>query len=151
MQWVRKATVNRYHAVKGSWCVAIALIGFAMTFGCDAFGQEASSEPKTSAARIGQVTETLILPKTGGGSEKVLVELNDWLFDPGDTDISMPSGGATIVAVSNGAVSVTMDGATKAFDTGDYWSVPSGSKLTVTVHPPARAAILRTITGAPAP
>jgi len=146
---VCKTTSSRFDVVKASCSVAVAFIGCAMAFGrCDALGQEASSEPKTTAARIGQVTETLMLPKTGGGSEKVLVELDDWLFNPGDTEMGMPSGGATIVAVSNGAVSVAMDGSTKAFDTGDYWSVPSGSKLTITVHPPARAAILRTITGA---
>ena len=87
-----------------------------MAFGCcEALGQEAISEPKTSAPRIGQVTETLTLSKTGGGSEKVLVELDDWRFDPGNTEMSMPSGGATIIAVSNGSVSVTMEGTDEDF------------------------------------
>ena len=152
MHYVRKTTTSGHHVVEANWSFAAGVFGCVMAFGCcEALGQEAISEPKTSAPRIGQVTETLTLSKTGGGSEKVLVELDDWRFDPGNTEMSMPSGGATIIAVSNGSVSVTMEGTTKTFDTGDYWSVPSGSKLTVTVNPPARGAILRTITGAPAP
>ena len=40
---------------------------------------------------------------------------------------------------------VTVGGASKTYNTGDYWSIPSGTKITVLVQPPLRGATLQTI------
>lgn len=129
----------------------LVAIGFGVGFATNgAAGQTANAEPRTTALRIAQATQTLSLPAPNVGSQRLTVEIADWRFAPGKTEMDMPSGGATVIAVTNGSVSASIGGDTRTYDTGEYWSVPAGTKMTVTIKPPTRGAILRTITGSPA-
>jgi uncharacterized cupin superfamily protein len=122
-----------------------------------AIAETSSSPPSGAVAPVSRHQPTPVqqfsqsgdVPKATGQWERLQIEIDDWHVEPGDTDILVPGSGSSIVAVVNCVVTATAGGTTKILNTGDYWSVPSQSKLTVTVKPPVRSAVLRTITGAP--
>jgi uncharacterized cupin superfamily protein len=89
------------------------------------------------------------MPSRAGGSQKLLIEIDDWRFGPGDTEMTMPASGTGVMTVENGAISVSVAGASKTYDTGDYWAVPAGTRMTISVQRPIRGANVRTVIAIP--
>ncbi len=102
--------------------------------------------PKKAPSQIAHVAQTLEVPTPGAAPRRVNITIDDWRLDTGETVMIAPAGGPTVVEVNEGAGSARLPTGDKAFEPGDYWSVPAGTQVTVSIRPPARGAILRTIT-----
>jgi hypothetical protein len=84
---------------------------------------------------------------SSGAVQELLVEVDDWSFREGETELDVPTGSAAVMTVS-GSVSAPVAGAAKTYESGDYWSVPAGTHMTISI-PHRHGAILRTIVASP--
>jgi hypothetical protein len=115
------------------------------------FGQAPSdNEPHTTAQRISQVSKTLAVPAKNGSVQKLTVTMEDWSIPEDNTEFDLPAGVSAIMTVLNGRVSVVVDGVSKEYSTGNYWSAPAGTHMTISIQAPARGATVRTIIAVPA-
>jgi hypothetical protein len=105
--------------------------------------------PPTTAVQLTHSAAKLTIPTAQGTAVAVNAEIDNWNFPPGNTPLVAPAGGATVVYLRNGNISATIGGTTHEYHPGNFWSVPGGTEMTVSVHPPAEGAILQTITAAP--
>jgi hypothetical protein len=126
---------------------------FALTAAClnsgDLFAQADDTTLRTSATQLSHFSENLTIPSAGGTATTVRAGIDNWNFPPGNTPLVAPAGGATVVYLRNGNISATMGGTTHEYHPGDFWSVPGGTVMTVSIHPPEEGAILETITAVP--
>jgi hypothetical protein len=129
--------------------LALVLICTGLVGPTYAFGQAADNEPRTAAAQVSHVSKVLLVPTRGGGVQKLLVDIGDWAFRKGDTDFAMPSSIGAIMTVGNGRVSVLIAGVATTYSTGDYWTVPAGTHMTISIKAPAQGAIVRAIIAIP--
>jgi len=121
----------------------------AFLFFTEALCQAPGHEPQTSAVKTSRLSTTVSVPSQGGTTQKVLIEIDDWRFGPGDTLMTMPADGAGVMSVGNGTISVRVGGASKTYYTGDYWPVPAGTQMTISIQRPTRGAIVRTVIAIP--
>ena len=126
---------------------------FALTVPClnsgGLFAQAVGTKPPTTAVQLTHSAAKLTIPTAQGTAIAINAEIDNWNFPPGNTPLVAPAGGATVVYLRNGNISATMGGTTHEYHAGDFWSVPGGSEMTVSIHRPAEGAILQTITAVP--
>lgn len=115
-----------------------------------ALGQAPTAEPRSTAARTSRVSATLPVQTSGGAVLKLLVSVDDWSIGTGSTEMDMPDTGTVIMTVGAGSVSAVVGGVAKTYRTGDYWTVPAGAHVTLSIKAPARGASVRTIVAVPA-
>ena len=104
-------------------------------------------QPQTTAEQISHFTQTLSVPTPKGAARKVDVQIDDWDFPLGDTEFEAPPDGTVIMQVRQGSLSVRSARTSKTYSTGDYWVVPAGAHVTISLPRSAHdSVIVRTIT-----
>lgn len=111
--------------------------------------QSADIQPQTTAERIAHFSETLSVPTRSGIARRLAVEIDDWDFPPGDTEFNAPADSSVIMQVRQGSLSAHIDGVSKAYRTGDYWTIPAGAHVIISLPSAHDSAQARTIIAVP--
>jgi hypothetical protein len=107
------------------------------------------SQLRTTADQISQERTILSVPSRSGSQQQLIVEIDDWRCTSGETDMQGPDNSAIIVTVRNGSLLATMAGIVKVYQTGDFWTLPGGKQMKISITAPRQGAILRTIVAIP--
>jgi hypothetical protein len=102
--------------------------------------------PQFIAGRSFHYANTIDVP-TGATSQRLLVEIDDWTFPQGNTQVEIPAMGVTLMTIrsASGTVVLQTGQAREEHSTGDYWTVPAGAHLTVSTGTAYGGAVIRTI------
>lgn len=112
-------------------------------------GQSTEIQPQTTAERVAHFNETLSVPTRSGTTKKLAVEIDDWDFPLGDTEFDAPTDSSVIMQVRQGSLSTRIDGVSKAYRTGDYWTIPAGAHVIISLPSAHDSAQARTIIAVP--
>jgi hypothetical protein len=129
--------------------LSLALICIVFSGSGRILGQSTEIQPQTTAERLAHFSETLSAPTRGGRSKKLAVEIDDWDFPLGDTEFDAPTDGPVIMQVRQGSLSARIDGVSKAYRTGDYWTIPAGAHVIISLPSAHDSAQARTIIAVP--
>ena len=133
----------------GKLVLSLALISMVLPGSGRILGQSTEIQPQTTAERLAHFSETLSVPTHGGKSKKLAVEIDDWDFPLGDTEFNAPTDSPVIMQVRQGSLSARIDGVSKAYRTGDYWTIPAGAHVTISLPSAHDSAQARTIIALP--
>jgi hypothetical protein len=94
----------------------------------------ASAHPYTALAPRLETTLRFVTDFALPGGPAYQVKIYDWVIGPRQEVLDFPLEGFATIEVKAGEVETTVDGATAVRREGEYWVVPEGTKLSITVR-----------------